>query len=165
MRVLFTGAAGSGTTTLAKAFARQRGFAFLDADDFFWLPTEPPYRQRRAEADRLTLLSQAMGGFTNVAVSRSIPGWGQQLEQSFNLVVFLYVPAPVRLQRLHEREIARFGHADTAFLEWAALYDAGPPEGRSLARHRAWLLSLVCPVIHFEGEHTVEELLLRLAES
>jgi adenylate kinase family enzyme len=48
MRILVTGASGSGTTTLGKALAEQLACAFLDADDFFWFPTNPPFTQKRA---------------------------------------------------------------------------------------------------------------------
>lgn len=41
LRVLITGASGSGTTTLAAALAAQLHAVHLDADDFFWLPTQP----------------------------------------------------------------------------------------------------------------------------
>jgi adenylate kinase family enzyme len=43
MRVLITGASGSGTTTLGRALAARLGFAFLDADDYYWLPSDLPF--------------------------------------------------------------------------------------------------------------------------
>lgn len=85
--------------------------------------------------------------------------WGPQVEDSFGLIVFLQVPTEVRLQRLESRELQRFGVANPGFLEWAAQYDEGPPEGRSLSRHRAWLVARQCPVIHLSGDHPVNELL------
>jgi hypothetical protein len=57
---------------------------------------------------------------------------GEALEHAFDLVVFLYVPTPIRLARLKLREERRFGKTDPEFLEWAAQYDAGTAEGRSL---------------------------------
>jgi adenylate kinase family enzyme len=43
MRVHIVGASGSGTTTLGKALAARAGCAHLDTDEFFWMPTEPPF--------------------------------------------------------------------------------------------------------------------------
>ena len=37
--ILITGAAGTGTTTLADALAKEPGTAHLEADDFLWLPS------------------------------------------------------------------------------------------------------------------------------
>ena len=49
-------------------------------------------------------------------------------------------------------------HANhVAFLEWAAGYDDGDLEMRSLARHTAWLADLPCPVLRLEEEMGVLE--------
>jgi hypothetical protein len=85
-------------------------------------------------------------------------GWGTEIEDAFSIIVFLYVPAEVRLRRLQHREVQRFGKADPAFLTWAAQYDAGPSEGRSLAKHNAWLAQRRCTVLRLSGEASVESL-------
>lgn len=54
-----------------------------------------------------------------VVVSGHVGRWGQQIEDAFDLVVFLYLPAEIRIERLRRRETERFGQADPAFLEWA----------------------------------------------
>jgi hypothetical protein len=54
------------------------------------------------------------------------------LEESLSLVVFLTVPAEIRVARLGERELRRFGRVDPAFFAWAAQYDEGRLDGRSL---------------------------------
>ena len=55
------GASGSGTTSLASLLAAQHGHRHLDTDDFFWLPTDPPYRDKRPRQLRLELLRRALG--------------------------------------------------------------------------------------------------------
>ncbi len=50
--ILITGAAGSGTTTLAIALAKVLGVTHLEADDYFWLPTELPYQHRASREKR-----------------------------------------------------------------------------------------------------------------
>lgn len=89
-------------------------------------------------------------------------GWGAALEDSFDFVVFLYLAASIRVERIRAREIARQGHAPAAFLTWAAQYDEGPPSGRSLARHTAWLATRACPVLELRGDLTVDERLDRV---
>ena len=56
MRVLVTGASGSGTTTLGRALSRELEDSFFDVDDYYWVPTEPPYQQQRDSSARLSLL-------------------------------------------------------------------------------------------------------------
>lgn len=86
-------------------------------------------------------------------------GWGTEVESAFSLVIFLYVPTEVRLRRLKQRELKTFGKVNPAFLQWAAEYDAGTAEGRSLARHEDWLATRECQVMRFHGSQKVAELL------
>ena len=105
---------------------------------------------------------QALQSSPAAVVAGSVMGWGAGVESAFDLVVFLHVPTEVRLRRLEAREAGRFGKANPAFLEWAAQYDAGPPEGRSLAKHNAWLAARECPVVRLEGDHALDALLERV---
>src|SRR5215470_12919654 len=172
-RIHIVGASGSGTTTLGAAIAARHGHCHLDTDDFFWLPTEPPYREQRPAPERLALLRRALGESPSWALSGSLCGWGDPLIPEFELVVFLAVRGPVRLARLVAREVERYGReviapggarhdAFAAFIDWAARYDAGGLEGRSRTVHEAWLAALPCPVIRLEDELSVAERLARL---
>jgi len=40
------GASGAGTTTLARAIAGQWAVPHADADDYFWIPSNPPYVEK-----------------------------------------------------------------------------------------------------------------------
>lgn len=162
LRVLVTGAAGSGTSTLAAALARELGALHLEADDHFWVPGDTPYRHRRPPAERAASLRAALDSADTVVVAGSVVDWGDEIEHGFDLVVFLYLPTAVRLARLQQREMQRFGRVDPAFLQWAADYDGQPAQGRSLARHRAWLASRRCPVIELDGDQSVAERLKRV---
>lgn len=54
-----TGASGCGVTTLGRAVASALGALHVDADDVFWLPTDPPYTQRRERGARLQMLNES----------------------------------------------------------------------------------------------------------
>ncbi|ETW92151.1 MAG: hypothetical protein ETSY1_44915, partial [Candidatus Entotheonella factor] len=85
----------------------------------------------------------------------------------FELVVYLRIPPENRLERLRQREMARYGERimpggdmyeqSQAFLAWAAAYDDGGLDMRSRCLHEQWLGALPCPVVRIEGEHTTEE--------
>ncbi|MFC7288302.1 AAA family ATPase [Herminiimonas glaciei] len=162
MHILITGAAGSGTSTLAAALAEATHATFIETDDYFWLPSDPPYQHKRAEAERGGVLLQDIRSKPDAVVAGSLIGWGQELEDVFDLVVFLYIPTELRLARLKLREEHRFGKADPEFLAWAAQYDEGTAEGRSLERHRQWLGMRKCTVLYLEGDLTTEERLQRV---
>ncbi len=162
------GASGSGTTTLASALGHRWGCPHLDTDDFYWLPTDPPYKTKRPRPERLRRLKLALHPPAWV-LSGSLCGWGDPLIPLFDLVVYLDTPSDIRLRRLARREAERYGResvepggwryeASQAFLEWAARYDEGGPDMRSKARHEAWLRPLPCRWITLSGTQEQAEL-------
>ena len=172
-RIHVLGASGSGTTSLAIEIAARYGHRHLDTDDFFWLPTDPPYRETRPSGERLAALRRACRESRSWVLSGSLCGWGDPLISQFELVVFLAVPTALRLARLRAREILRYGaeaiapggalhEAHREFLEWAGRYDTGGPDMRSRAMHEAWLAALPCPVVRLEGDLPVAEQFRRL---
>ncbi len=91
--------------------------------------------------------------------------WGQPLENEFDLVVFLYLPVELRLERLEHREVERFGQAKSEFLAWAAQYDEGGVLGRSLGRHQEWLSVRTCAVLRLEGDMSVKDRVLQILDA
>jgi adenylate kinase family enzyme len=156
-RINIVGAAGSGTSTLGYALAERLAFAFADADDFYWRATTPPYQHKCPPDIRLSSLMTSMAAQPACVVAGSIAGWGQSLEDAFDLVVFLSLPTALRLERIEAREIARFGAANPAFLAWAGQYEEGDMAGRSRARHEAWLATRRCRVLRFEGDQALDD--------
>jgi adenylate kinase family enzyme len=167
-RIHITGASGAGTTTLGRALAMKLSCAHFDADDYYWLPTRPRYREKRAIEERRALLLRDLGPHASWVLSGSLVSWGQPLVPLFDRVVYLSVPTEVRLRRLRAREEERYARDRDRtraeferdceeFLAWAAGYDDGGMDTRSRARHAAWLAALPCPVTRIEGERTVEE--------
>jgi adenylate kinase family enzyme len=168
-RVHIMGASGSGTTTLGRALADALVIPHHDTDDYYWLPTTPPYRDKREPADRLRLMHEMFLGRNEWVLSGALGDWGEPIVPSFDLVVFLTVPPQTRLQRLRDREARRFGkdavgpggwrYRETEdFIEWASHYDDGTREGRSRVRHEAWLATLRCPVVRLDGMQAINSL-------
>jgi hypothetical protein len=91
-------------------------------------------------------------------------GWDIDVEDSFSVIVFLHAPAEIRVPRLRARELERYGLLDEDFLVWAAQYDTGVMEGRSLARQLAWLDQRHCPILRLSGTDPVETLLASVRE-
>jgi len=156
-RIHITGASGSGTTTLGCALASRLGYTFLDADDYFWETTKPPFQTKRTKEDRLRMVADAIAHSPSFVLSGSICGWGQALEDCFDLIVYLYVPAPVRLARLREREMSRYGKINQEFIDWAARYDEGDLNVRSRRLHETWLQQRRCDVLRLEGDISVAD--------
>lgn len=69
------GASGSGTTTLAKKISAELGYTFMDTDDYFWLPTNPMFTQKRPVEERLALMRRDIERAENAVLSGSLTDW------------------------------------------------------------------------------------------
>ena len=164
-RFHLVGASGSGTSTLGHALARHVGVPHFDTDDYFWIPTDPPFEKICPVHERHGLLAPDLARDAWV-LSGSLCGWGDVYIPRFDLVIFCAVPAEIRLARLEARERERYG-ADAiapggalyekyeAFMAWAASYEDGEPINRSRPMHESWLAALPCPVLRLEDSDDV----------
>ena len=156
-RIHIFGASGSGTTTIAKNISEKFGYEHFDTDNYYWYPTEMPFTEARPVDERLQLMKTDLENHDKWILSGSLDGWGDPLIPLFELVIFVYVPQSVRIERLRERELKRYGkealsggsryESAKEFIEWAAGYDSGLLPGRSLLRHEKWIAGLECEVI------------------
>ncbi|UYQ76917.1 hypothetical protein OF385_12955 [Glutamicibacter sp. JL.03c] len=159
-----TGGSGSGTTTLGRAIADAWAVPHADSDDYFWAPTDPPYTRQRNPARRVELMLEVFARRSAWVLSGGINGWGDEILQRCDAVVFLSLHATERLQRIEQRErIRRRGEeinteAFGEFLGWASKYDDPEFSGRSRARHEAWLGTLQLPVLRLESSRSVQAL-------
>lgn len=63
-RIHIFGASGSGTSTLGREIAARFDLNFFEADDFYWLPSDPPYQRARDRMARQRLSIDALSGQT-----------------------------------------------------------------------------------------------------
>ena len=168
------GAAGSGTSTLGHALHERFGYSQIDTDDFFWLPTDPPFTRKRPVEERVTLITGEIAKYRNVVISGSLCGWGDVLIPRFDLVIRLSVPVEVRLSRIKEREFRRFGehilpngdmyHKHQKFLLWSSEYDTGNTSMRSKAMHDEWQSKLTCRCLTLNGPMPIDKLINQIGE-
>ncbi len=161
------GASGSGTSTLGRYICEntvnsgQSGYYFMDTDDYFWMPTDPPYTVKRDKEERLRLMRADIAAHENVVISGSLCDWGDSLIPSITLAVRLVTDTEVRLERLKRRESKHFGsriekggdmyEAHKEFLDWAAEYDTGGADMRSKLCHDIWQKLLRCELLTLDG--------------
>lgn len=155
------GASGSGTSTLGKKISKLWGYAWLDTDDYFWEPTDPPFTTKREKSERVRLIKKDIEKHENVVLTGSLSGWGDELISFFTVVVRVVTDKEVRLERLKKREYEKFGERiapggdmyknHLEFLEWAGKYDTGSVDMRSKAMHDEWQKLLMCPLVVVDG--------------
>ncbi len=175
MKLLIFGASGSGTTTLGQELAQQLNWVHLDADDYYWKKTDPPFQTKVPLEVRNSKLTGDFEDNDPVIISGSLVSWGPYWETVFDIAIFLYLPNHIRMARLKEREHERYGGLENmsqsaiegsrAFLDWANEYDNEQFNGRSLAQHRLWMEKLSCPIISIMGDTSTEERVNRVIEA
>lgn len=141
----------------------------FDCDDFFWEPTDPPFQNKRPVADREALMHALFLPRADWVLAGSFTSWGQLITPRLTHVIFLTVPAGMRLARLRSRERRRYGARidpggdlcaqHRAFLDWAMSYDDPGFTGRSRHVHESWLSHLDQPVIRLDGGQPADQLL------
>lgn len=170
-KIHIIGASGSGTSTLGKALAEVLPHKSLDTDDYYWISK---FTEQRPVPERIEMLKKDLSHSEQWILSGATVGWGNCFATYFDLVIFLWIPPEVRLERLQKREIERYGEEvlpggenyqqSQTFLKWAALYDHAGLEVRSKALHEQWMDELSCPILRIEGDYSVEKCLAMVKE-
>lgn len=161
------GASGSGTSTLGKRLSELLGYKWMDTDDYFWVPTDPPFTTQREKSERVRLMREDIEKYENVVLSGSLSGWGDALIPEFTLVVRIVIDKELRLERIKKRERERFGDRiapggdmyehHLEFMDWASKYDTAGVNMRSKAKHDEWQKLLTCPLVVVDGAGDLEK--------
>ncbi|SFA46620.1 Adenylate kinase [Pedobacter suwonensis] len=175
MKIHILGASCAGSTTLGNALSVKLNIPYFDTDSFFWEKSAVPYTVKRDPLLRNELLKAELSLLDSYIVGGSLVSWGEEWKQQFDLAVFLYLPKEIRMERLVQREIERYGNAIyddpqrqqlfLDFIEWASQYENRSFTGRNIGIHESWLESLNCHVIKIVGDTTVAERLRRILEA
>ncbi|XHR92884.1 AAA family ATPase [Mucilaginibacter sp. UC70_90] len=165
MHINIFGASGSGVTTLGQTLSEKLDYPYFDSDHYFWLPSDPPFTNRRPPEERNAMINSEMAGMQNWILGGSVINWNNNWQ--FDLSVFLYIPPAIRIRRLQERELERYGdiiYTDrernklyNEFIEWARGYDELITNSRSLHSHKNWMNNIKTPLLVIEGDTTVRE--------
>ena len=159
--ILMCGLNGVGKSTLGKALAERLGFHFIDNEDLYFPKTDPenPYASPRGREEVEKLLFDEIAAHENFVFTSVKGDYGEADQPFFQYVVYIAVPRKLRLQRVKERSLQRFGsrmlpggdlyRQEASFLDFVA----SRPEDSVLK----WLEPLSCPVIRVDGTKPVEE--------
>lgn len=163
-KIHILGAAGTRTSTLGNALAQVLPHTHLDTDNYFWITK---FTEQRPVSERREMLRNDLSRSEQWILSGAVAGWGDCFRPCFDLVIFLWIPSEVRLARLQQREVERYGNEalaggsryeeSQAFLEWASVYDHAGMEVRSKTLHEQWMAGLSCPILRIEGDYSIEE--------
>ena len=167
MKIIIFGAAGTGKTTFGESLSKRLSWKFLDSDEYYWEKSIPPFEKKIPLKIRNENLKVDFLKSEDVIVCGSLCTWSKFWDTAFDLGIFLWLPKEVRMLRLSNREIDRYGmnlktnmemnKKSIDFLEWAEKYDDESNKGASITQHLNWIKELSCPIIELKGDFTNEK--------
>lgn len=161
MGIILCGLNGSGKSTLGRALADTLGWRFIDNEDLYFPKNDPDYlyggQRPQEEVERLLLEAVRKDDrFVFAAVKGS---YGEAVLPYFERAVLVEVPRELRLRRVHQRSLDKFGERA---MPGGDLYDrekwffdhiSARPEDYA----ERWLESVDIPVLRVDGEKPVQE--------
>lgn len=168
MKLHIFGASGTGVTTLGQALAVKLNVPYFDSDDYFWKMSDPPFTIKQQREERNAQIKTDLGKAENWVLGGSVIHWGDDVFPTFDLIVFLYLPTDIRIERLRKREWERYGdiiYTDPLrakqfqdFINWAADYDNNSGLAtRTLQAHEDWMAKVDSPILRIADDLTTEE--------
>ena len=170
-RIHILGASGAGTTTLGSALSKRFAIPHFDTDDYYWVKTETPFTEPRERKQRAELLNRDMLRYSEWVSSGSFVDWGDFAIPLFTMVVFLWIPHDLRMERIKDREIERYGvdaispggwfHENhKEFIAYASAYDTAglDVDIRSMKLHEQWMSKLTCRLLRIATPSSIQEL-------
>jgi adenylate kinase family enzyme len=170
-RIIVFGASGTGCSTLGFALSQILGISLIETDDLYWDQKVEPFTRPNSKEQRQKLTQMTFATQAEWVLAGSVTGWSEFDTSQITAALFLSCDPKVRVQRITEREIARFGRerlfgdGDRAknfseFIEWTKHYDLGDFPGRSRPLHETWVKELACPVLSLDTTESSHQNLL-----
>lgn len=163
--IMIIGPSGSGKTTLGRVVAEKLGYPYFDVDDYIWKQdTEEPYTEMYTKKEKISRLSNDIEPYEHFVMSGSMSSFHYAFDDKFEMMVFLYVEPDIRVQRVHNRAIERFGErvleggdmhqSHMKFLEGNRKYETdGSP---NLREQKEWMKNMSCVKLELDGIHSLE---------
>ncbi len=167
MRIQIIGASGSGKTTLGKRLAELNGIWFIDTDSYLW--KDDRYTINYSVEERLQMIEKDLQTHNDYIVSGSVFSYNKKGFTNKELTIFLTLDEALRQERLHKREIQRYGEyafdsfdelgkPTNDFLEWTKTYWPEKDEAKvgTYLAHQKELSRLKTPWITVDGNLPLE---------
>lgn len=169
--MIIFGSAGSGKTTLGRLVAQEMGYPYFDLDDYIWRrDTAVPFTAMYSRQEKAERLMRDISAHEHFVMAGSMDSFHAPFDPLFDLAAHIDADVPLRLERIHRRELAQYGariepggdmyEEHRRFLEAAARYDGDASPCRKT--HLSWARTLPCPVLYLDGAQPLEENMARI---
>ncbi len=157
--ICICGLNGSGKTTLAEALANELNFKHMDVEKYYFTSTDNPYQSSRSRTEVEQMLWEDIKSNPRFVFSAVNGNMTAEINAHYDLIVYLSVPANIRVKRIRKRAVDQFGarvlpggdmyEQEEAFFSYA--------EKRSADKVEEWLDTMRCKVICLDGTKHITE--------
>ena len=185
--IALLGLNGGGKSTLAHALAKELGYFEMDVEDYYFpeqkesrqnaiekMPlahaddaNELPFTSPRTKSEVEEALRKDIATHPQFVLSGVTMNWSEAILSAIGIAFLIETPLDIRLRRIREREIKRFGDR---VLPGGDMYDQQQDFLRAVASKDNEVVytsakKLRCPVIRLDGTETVGKNIKRIMES
>ena len=107
--IIVFGANGSGKTTLGRELARILNFKHMDIEDYYFKPSDIPYTNARSGGECEELMLADIEKYLSFVITSTTGDFGEIIPQYYALAVHISAPLDIRLERVKQRGIDKFG--------------------------------------------------------
>ena len=161
MGILICGLNGVGKSTLGKRLAERLSWTFIDNEDLYFPKTDTKYAYSdpRGKEEVVRLLEKRIEKDRRFVFAAVKGDYGDKLLSLLDCIIVIDVPREMRLARVRERSLQKFGGrilagGDLTEREnaWFALVESRPED-----YVEKWLETVDRPVIRVDGTRPIEE--------
>ena len=161
MGILICGLNGVGKSTIGRKLAERLSYQFIDNEDLYFTKENKSYAYSnpRSKEEVIEILNERIEDDRDFVFAAVRGDYGEKLISQLDFAFIVEVPRKIRLERVRERSIEKFGDRVSAGgdlsqkeNDWFALVDSRPENYVS-----EWIETLNCPVIHVDGTCPTEK--------
>ena len=168
MGIILCGMNGSGKSTLGRALAEKLGWRFIDNEDLYFSKDDPdrPFAVERTQEEVERLLLELVSADDRFVFAAVRGNYGEAVLPHYERAVLVEVPREIRLRRVQQRSLARFGEralpGGDLYESEKRFYDiiAARPEDYATR----WLERAGIPVLKVDGTRPVGENVTRIMQ-
>ena len=150
---------GSGKTTLAGELAKELNFKHMDIEQYYFISTDNPYSSSRTREEVERLLLEDINKNPCFVFSAVNGNMTLEINENYTLVVYLDVPLDVRMKRIRQRAIDKFGDrvlpGEDMYKQEEKFFAFA--EKRTPEKIEDWLKTLSHKVLRLDGTKPIQE--------
>lgn len=160
-KIIVCGLNGAGKSTIVRAMGNRTGWATGDIEDYYFPKTDlaHPWAVRRTEEKIAVLLQHDLRAHDNFILAAVRGNYGEEVPKLFTAAVFISAPKEIRMQRVRQRAIDKFGDR---VMKGGDMYESEQAFYQMIAKRSEktvtdWLAGLQILVITIDGTRPVAE--------